>query len=653
MKRRGAIMRLTVVRTAILAFALIATHPANADFEAGQRAWDAGSVDEALSQWRVAANEGDRRAMLALGRLYLQGLGVLQDYVEAHKWLNLAASRGEAAALAERDALSAKMTPAQMATAQERAAAWRPGGRPASTAGTAPDATAAQAEVAPPVPASSPDARRPPPQAIREAQSLLAALGYRPGPADGLWGRRTGAAYSAFLRDAGLPAAEMLTPQALRAMRAVAKRRGVAEAGRGTTAAAETARAPASSEASVPRPAPVVRPDALHRAAQAGDIEVLKAALAAGVDVDARDGQGWTALMHAVNRGHPLLVESLLMAKAEPDVRAPDGATALFIAALHGHAEIVSLLLKAGANMSIKGPQGKTAEDVAGLRADDAVFRALYPAGTVFRDCSGCPELVVVPAGRFTMGSPTSEEGRVDVEGRQHRVEISRPFAVGKYEITRAEFAHFTEATGHDTGNSCSNWWGERSGRNWQNPGYPQMDRDPVTCVNWNDAQAYVDWLSRETGKEYRLLTEAEWEYSARAGTNGPFSFGETISTDLANYDGNHSYGSGRKGVYRKGTVPVGSFPSNGFGLHDMHGNVSEWTEDCWHDSYSGAPSDGKAWISGGDCGGRPTRGGSWYNEPRHIRSASRFSYRDPSGRHVSDIRAWYDGFRIARTLAP
>ena len=349
------------VAIAGLALALVVARLASADFDAGQRAWDAGNVDKALSQWRSASDEGDRRAMRALGRLYLQGMGVLQDYVEAHKWLNLAASRGEAAALAERDALAAKMTPEQIATAQERAAAWRSGKRPA---GDAPVAPAAQAGTSSPAPASAPDVRRPPPRAIREAQALLAALGYRPGPVDGIWGRRTGAAYRGFLRDAGLPQTETLTPQALRALRAVAERQSAGGAGRGAPAAVGTSPTPASREASAPRPASV-RPDALHRAAQVGDIEVLKAALAAGVDVDARDGRGWTALMHAVNKDYPLLVEPLLSAGADPDLRAPDGATALFIAALHGYSETVALLMKAGADISIRGPKSRTPLDMA------------------------------------------------------------------------------------------------------------------------------------------------------------------------------------------------------------------------------------------------------------------------------------------------
>ena len=144
---------------------------------------------------------------------------------------------------------------------------------------------------------------------------------------------------------------------------------------------------------------------------------------------------------------------------------------------------------------------------------------------------------------------------------------------------------------------------------------------------------------------EYRLLSEAEWEYGARAGTTGPFHFGAKISTDQANYDGNYTNGSSRKGVYRKRTVPVGSFPANGFGLHDVHGNVSEWVEDCWHENYEGAPTDGSAWTSGGDCSRRVLRGGSWYDIPGGLRSAFRFRF--GAGARYERL-----GFRVARTLA-
>ena len=252
--------------------------------------------------------------------------------------------------------------------------------------------------------------------------------------------------------------------------------------------------------------------------------------------------------------------------------------------------------------------------------------------GKIFWECDECPELVVVPAGSFTMGSPRSEEGRWNTEGPQHRVTIPEPFAVGKYEVTFAEWDTCVAAGGCQGYRPDDRGWGR--------------GRRPVIDVSWEDAKTYVGWLSRETGERYRLLSEAEWEYAARAGTTGPFHFGATISTDQANYDGNYTYGSGRKGVYREKSMPVGSFSANAFGLHDVHGNVREWVEDCRHDSYAGAPTDGSAWVRGGDCGKRVLRGGSWFYDPRLLRSAFRFSltagYRNNDG-----------GFRVSRTLTP
>ena len=255
--------------------------------------------------------------------------------------------------------------------------------------------------------------------------------------------------------------------------------------------------------------------------------------------------------------------------------------------------------------------------------------------GRVFRDCPECPELVVVPAGSFTMGSPSSEGRRHDDEGPQHRVTIPEPIAVGKYEVTFAEWNACVAAGGCNGHRPDDEGWGR--------------GQRPVIDVNWGDAKAYVGWLSRKTGERYRLLSEAEWEYSARAGTTGPFHFGSTISTDQANYDGNYTYGSGRKGVYRRKTMPVGSFSANGFGLHDVHGNVWEWVEDCVHDSYAGgAPTDGSAWVSGGGCNRRVLRGGSWVNDrPGGLRSAHRI------GDAAGDSGAASNGFRVSRTLTP
>ena len=229
-----------------------------------------------------------------------------------------------------------------------------------------------------------------------------------------------------------------------------------------------------------------------------------------------------------------------------------------------------------------------------------------------------------------------------------HGVRIEGRFAVGVYEVTRGEYSRFVSATGHSSGDSCWTYEGEwkwRRGRDWRSPGFQQTDMHPVLCVNWEDAKAYVGWLSEETGEEYRLLSESEWEYVARGGTRTPFHTGETISTEQANYDGNYTYGSGREGRYRGKTVAVGSFEANGYGLHDVHGNVMEWVEDCWNGDYRGAPADGSAWEFG-DCGGRMLRGGSWYSTPRNLRSANRGGY--VTGNRISDV-----GFRIARTLTP
>jgi formylglycine-generating enzyme required for sulfatase activity len=166
-----------------------------------------------------------------------------------------------------------------------------------------------------------------------------------------------------------------------------------------------------------------------------------------------------------------------------------------------------------------------------------------------------------------------------------------------------------------------------------------------VINVAWEDAAAYCAWLGQRTGQAYRLPSEAEWEYACRAGTTTPFWTGATISTEQANYDGNFAYGPGGTGVYREQTTPVDSFAANAWRLHDMHGNVWEWCQDCWHESYAGAPWDGSAWLQG-DCSLRVVRGGSWVDRPRVLRSANR-------GRLEPHDRHYFLGFRAARTLTP
>ena len=245
--------------------------------------------------------------------------------------------------------------------------------------------------------------------------------------------------------------------------------------------------------------------------------------------------------------------------------------------------------------------------------------------GAVFRDCPECPEMVVVPAGSFTMGSPASEEGRSNDENFMHPVTIPEPFVVGKYAVMFSEWDACVSAGG------CQGY--RPDGAGWD------CGARPAINVSWNDAKAYVGWLSGKTDKEYRLLSESEWEYAARAGTRTRYSWGNGIGRNQANCDGCGSRWDNEK------TAPVGRFAANGFGLHDMHGNVWEWVEDCWNRRYAGAPSDGSAWESG-DCSQRVLRGGAWNNSPWNLRAASRT--RCDTGNRSSVI-----GFRVARMLTP
>jgi formylglycine-generating enzyme required for sulfatase activity len=243
--------------------------------------------------------------------------------------------------------------------------------------------------------------------------------------------------------------------------------------------------------------------------------------------------------------------------------------------------------------------------------------------GEMFRDCPDvCPEMVVAPAGSFTMGSPVNEADRTTAEGPQHRVTIAHGFAVGRFEVTFAEWDACVNARGcrHRPGDTG---WGR--------------DRRPVINVSWDDVtKEYLPWLSRKTGRSYRLLTEAEWEYAARAGTSTRYSFGDTISKRHAQFSEEGLGSAGR-------TAKVGPSLANRFGLYDMHGNVWEWVQDCWNDSYSGAPTEGSAWATG-DCGRRVLRGGSWLNNPLDLRAASRMG--DTPVNRINSI-----GFRVGRTL--
>jgi formylglycine-generating enzyme required for sulfatase activity len=267
----------------------------------------------------------------------------------------------------------------------------------------------------------------------------------------------------------------------------------------------------------------------------------------------------------------------------------------------------------------------------------------LHP-GAIFQDAPFAPEMVVVPAGEFWMGSPDGSGGdqgdvtelaRFEGEGRRHRVTITRPFAVGRFAVT---FEEWDAAQKHPE-------WREYSGLEPRRPNDHTWGRGPrpVIDVSWDDAQAYCRWLKAVRGKPYRLPSEAEWEYCCRADTETPFWWGVSTSTSQANYDVKHTYGADRG--EGQGTMFVDSFEANPWGLHQVHGNVWEWCDDAWHESYDGTPpDDGSPWQQGGDASQRVVRGGCWINVPGCLRSANR-------DRYQPDVRGYGLGFRLARTL--
>ena len=242
-------------------------------------------------------------------------------------------------------------------------------------------------------------------------------------------------------------------------------------------------------------------------------------------------------------------------------------------------------------------------------------------------------DLVKIPGGWFRMGSPDNESGREDNEGPQHKVQVP-DFYMGKYPVTQAQWRAVSLLD--DVGRVLK-----------LDPSRFKGDNRPVEQVSWYDAIEFCDRLSRHTGHEYRLPTEAEWEYACRAGTSTPFYFGKTITTDLANYCGNDleeygfsgSYGDGPKGGYREQTTDVGSFSPNIFGLYNMHGNVLEWCQDHWHDNYEGAPIDGSAWTEGGDDSRLVQRGGTWRAYPQFCRSASRYGVSPDNDFYLTGFR--------------
>ncbi|WP_341915893.1 formylglycine-generating enzyme family protein [Ferrovibrio terrae] len=270
-----------------------------------------------------------------------------------------------------------------------------------------------------------------------------------------------------------------------------------------------------------------------------------------------------------------------------------------------------------------------------------AGFKPAAPTG--FRDCPDCPLMVAMPAGVFDRGSPKSEQPRRTNENPVITVRIFKPYAIGAFEITRADWAIYAKDTGYAAATTCVLHHGSQqaypAGDAWRNPGIQQTEQDPVVCVSWQEARAYADWLSKRTGQVYRLPTESEWEYAARAGTKSPYGWGDALGTNRANCRG---CGSRWDNV---STAPVGSFPPNRAGLHDMAGNVWEMVEDCYLENLYTAPVYGNAARVTG-CQNATLRGGSWDVEPLFVRSAARAAI-------PMTARMSYVGFRLVREIDP
>jgi formylglycine-generating enzyme required for sulfatase activity len=308
-------------------------------------------------------------------------------------------------------------------------------------------------------------------------------------------------------------------------------------------------------------------------------------------------------------------------------------------------------------------PEAAACDD--GLLVSVAVGRkpCIKPgSGDSFKDCPECPEMVIVPSGSFVMGSAKAEvdalvkefgtqlEPDLKSEVPQHNVVIEKPFAVGRFPIKRDEFEAFVKDSGYDTETGCRIWtgneWKQDKTKSWISPGYPQTGVHPAVCLYWHDVKSYVEWLSRKTGKEYRLLSEAEREYVTRAGHKTPFWWGASITTAKANYNLNYPYPGGNAGDNRQRALPVKFFEPNPWGLFQVHGNVHDWVEDCWNENYAAVSSDGSAVITG-DCSRHVIRGGSWVTYSMGLRAAARDKYFG-AGTRLNNI-----GFRVARAVAP
>jgi formylglycine-generating enzyme required for sulfatase activity len=344
--------------------------------------------------------------------------------------------------------------------------------------------------------------------------------------------------------------------------------------------------------------------------------------------------------------GTPPKAADLAARLANFPTRAIFAAAAAVCVALVGATYLVNHLIARGA----RSGSGTLPRALASRPASGA----LQPP-TTFRDCDTCPEMIELPAGEFMMGSPDNEQARQRVEGPPRQVVIAKRFALGKFEVTIEQFETFVAETGLAVGNGCyavdvKTSKGISTEASFRQPGFDINKLHPVVCVSWHEAQAYAAWLGRRTGKPYRLPSEAEWEYAARAGTATSYSFGDDDSElcqygRFADLDSRFNWRGGcRSGLSAHGALAVGTLKPNPWGLFDMHGNAWEWVADCWAADAHETPADGSAFTRLGGCEIGVARGGSWAAAYHRVRSATRMPM--PAAKRVHHI-----GFRVALSL--
>ena len=431
----------------------------------------------------------------------------------------------------------------------------------------------------------------------RQIQLGLQAGGFDPGGADGLFGPRTRAAIRSWQTSRGSRATGYLDGAGAEALRT---------SGVSGPAVAQVARPGPTGATAPPPPAP---PAGAASPPASAEFELV---FWQSIANSTNPAEFEAYLEQFPNGVFRTLAQARLAAQQSAAGTRPAGSGPRVAAGTSGAGRPASgAPAFGGASAAAGGVAGPAAGGDAGLRP-----------GEVFRDCEDCPEMVMVPAGSFRMGCVSGQDCWDD-ELPVHEVRVPS-FALGRYEVLFEEYDRFVAATGQESPGDQG--WG-RGGR-------------PVINVSWEDATAYAEWLSAKTGERYRLPSESEWEYAARAGTTTAYSWGADIGQNRANCRDCGSRWDNEQ------TAPAGSFAANAWGLHDLHGNVHEWVEDCWHDSYARAPADGSAWTRGGDCVRRVLRGGSLLSFPGVLRSADR-------GRSDVGFRFGDVGIRLARTLTP